>query len=68
MRRGLLGARSSRPQIWYMLGNYRGKHLSELHACLVRAFQTSRNNGKPIIGPIGKHIALSMKYLARAKS
>ena len=59
---GMLSARAqSRPQIWSMLGNCQGKYSSELYARLERAFQTSGNNEKHIIEPIGNHIALSMK-------
>ena len=37
------------------------KNSSKLHAVLEHALQASGKNGKPIIGPIGKHIALSIK-------
>ena len=61
---GLLGAHApSKPQIWSMFGKCEGNHSPELYARLDRAFQTSGNIGKPIIGPTGKHIALGIKYL-----
>ena len=60
--KALLGARTEKTSdMGPMLRNCWGKHSSELHARLDRAFQTSGNNGKPIIGPIGKHIALGIK-------
>ena len=49
------------------VGKLLGTTLVGITRSLDRAFQTSGNNGKPIIGPIDKHIALGIKYLAWAK-
>ena len=48
-----------------MLGNCWEGHLSQLHARMKRAFQTSTNNGRE---PIDKHIALDIKSFGRKNS
>ena len=42
--------------MWSLLGNCHGKQLSELHAHLERACQTSEKNAKPIIRPVGQTV------------
>ena len=67
MGRSCQVGRTRRPQIWSILGNRWEKQSSELHGGLECAFQTSRNNGKPIIGPINKHITLDIKQFGMIK-